>query len=195
MILENLKKYNIILASNSPRRAQLLEELGIKFTIGKKNGLEETYPDNLRGKQIAIYIADQKTTAYRTELEDENNLIITSDTIVCLGEKVLGKPKDKSNAIDMLKELSGKKHRVITGVCIKNKNKSMSFSVSTKVYFKELTEEEIIYYIDNYEPYDKAGAYGIQEWIGMVGINKIKGSYFNVVGLPVQKLYEHLSKF
>ncbi len=195
MILENLQEYNIILASNSPRRAELLHELGINFSIGGKNGIDESYPDNLKEKQIAIHIAEQKTTAYKNELEDDHNIIITSDTIVCLGEKVLGKPKDKPDAIEMLRELSGKKHKVITGVCIKNKNKSISFSVSTKVYFKELSEDEIIYYIDHYEPYDKAGAYGIQEWIGMVGIKKIKGSYFNVVGLPIQKLYEYLAKF
>ncbi len=195
MILENLKQYNIILASKSPRRAQLLSEMGLKFSIGDNKGVAEIFPDDLSNKKVAIYLAELKTSAYNEELKNDNNLIITADTIVCLEGKILGKPKDRQNAVKMLQKLSGKKHKVITGVCIKTNSKTVSFSASTKVFFNTLSKEEINYYINNYKPYDKAGAYGIQEWIGMAAIEKIEGSYFNVVGLPIHKLYKHLAEF
>ncbi len=195
MILENLKQYNIILASKSPRRAQLLSEMGLNFSIGNKKGVAEVFPDNLGNKKVAKYLAELKTKTYEEELKKDNNLIITADTIVCLENKILGKPKDRQNAIKMLQKLSGKKHKVITGVCIKTNCKAVSFTASTKVFFNTLSNEEITYYINNYKPYDKAGAYGIQEWIGMAAIEKIEGSYFNVVGLPIHKLYKYLAEF
>ena len=200
MLLENLKNYKIILASHSPRRQYLLKELGIDFEIKiKDNGeikFKETYPKTLKKEQIALYNAELKAKAFENEIPD-NTILITADTIVCLGNEVLNKPDDYDDAVKMLSKLSGKKHQVITGVCIKStiKNKSISFYDTTNVYFKELTEKEITYYVDKFKPYDKAGAYGIQEWIGYIGIEKIEGSYFNVMGLPVQRLYEELKKY
>lgn len=195
MNLNRLKKYQIILASKSPRRSQLLKELGIAFTIDSKNGIEEIFPSGLSNNEIAIYLSKLKASPYQKEIESSNKLIITADTIVCTDNEVLGKPTNRLDAISMLKKLSGKKHKVITGVTLLSKTKSKSFAVTTDVFFKNLTNEEINYYVDNFKPYDKAGAYGIQEWIGMIGIEKIEGSYFNVVGLPIQKLYTELMDF
>lgn len=195
MISEILSEYEIILASKSPRRAQLLGELGVQFTIGTKEGVEEVFPEGLSNVEVAKYLSELKASIYENDVVDTNKLVITSDTIVCLGNEVLGKPGDKAHAIEMLSKLSGKQHSVITGVTILGSNKKTTFSVETKVNFKDLTIDEIEYYVDHYKPYDKAGAYGIQEWIGMIGIEKIEGSYFNVVGLPVQKLYSELLKF
>ncbi len=200
MLLENLKNYKIILASHSPRRQYLLKELGIDFEIKiKDNGeikFNEVYPKTLKKEQIALYNAGLKAKACENEISD-NTILITADTIVCLGNEVLNKPDDYDDAVKMLNKLSGKKHQVITGVCIKStlKNSSISFYDTTNVYFKELTRQEITYYVNKFKPYDKAGAYGIQEWIGYIGIEKIEGSYFNVMGLPVQKLYEELKKY
>lgn len=184
---------NIILASKSPRRQSLLSELGLKFEVNTKE-VEEIYPNHLKRQQVALYLSELKAKAFKDEM-NADDLIITSDTIVCLGNDILGKPKDEQEAFDMLSKLSGKSHEVITAVTLMCLNKTTSFYDETEVCFKQLTEDEINYYIDNYKPFDKAGAYGIQEWIGYIGIEKIKGSYFNVVGLPVQKLYQELKNY
>ena len=192
-MLNNLKDYQLILASQSPRRHQMLKELGLDFKIQTKD-VEEIYPDHLKGEEIPVYLAKLKAEAFVLDL-NEKELVITADTIVCVDDMVLGKPKDRDDAVDMLKTLSGRSHQVISGVCLKSKHKEASFSTTTHVHFKELSLDEIDYYIDNYKPFDKAGAYGIQEWIGFVGIDGIEGSYFNVVGLPIQRLYQELSTF
>lgn len=155
---------------------------------------DESYPEDLRPKEVAEYLSRKKASAGIEELK-EDELLITSDTTVVLGKKILNKASDKEEAAKMLRSLSGKKHQVITGVCLTSKEKAISFSVKTTVYFKKLDKSEIDYYIENYQPFDKAGAYGIQEWIGMIGVKKIKGSYFNVMGLPLKALYEHLRDF
>lgn len=193
-MLNNIKKYNIILASKSPRRHHLLKELGLKFSIHSNSNTNETYPDDLIKEEIVIYLAKQKANHFVKKLS-KNDILITADTIVILKNKVLNKPKDKSDAFAMLKSMSGNKHVVYTGVCIKSLGKTATFYAKTDVYFKELTNEEIDYYIEKFKPYDKAGAYGIQEWIGYIAIERIDGSYFNVMGLPVQKLYDELSNF
>lgn len=188
-----ISKYKILLGSGSPRRKQMLEDLGISFTISKKE-VEETYPENLEKEKVAEYLSVKKGEAFSESLK-EDELVITADTTVVVGNVILGKAKGAIEAKEMLRTLSGKEHYVYTGVCLKTKAKTRSFTSSTKVYFKELSEEEIDYYIKEYQPFDKAGAYGIQEWIGMIGIEKIEGSYFNVVGLPVQRLYSELLKY
>lgn len=193
MFLENLQKYEIILASQSPRRQQLLSDLGLQFTVQSMN-VEETFPSNLGMTEVPVYLAELKATAFLPQLK-ENQLVITADTIVWLDGRVMNKPADYDEAYDMLSDLSGKKHQVITGVCLLSAEKRISFHVSTDVWFKQLSDEEIRYYLDHYRPYDKAGAYGIQEWIGYIGIHHIEGSFFNVMGLPVQSLYEHLRTF
>ncbi len=194
MLLKNLEKYRIILASGSPRRHALLAELGIDFDIDVRP-VEEAYPTHLKGEEIALYLSRMKADAFETGFFNEKTLLITADTIVCIDGKVLGKPGSREEAIETLWQLSGKMHQVMTGICLRSKEKEKSFSVSTDVYFKELNEDEIAYYVDHFQPYDKAGAYGIQEWIGIIGIEKIDGSFYNVMGLPVQKLYEELRKF
>ncbi|MFT5214252.1 MAG: septum formation protein [Polaribacter sp.] len=189
MLKQKLKDYNIILASGSPRRQQFFRDLDIDFTIQLKE-IEEIYPEELKGAEITDYLADLKSKAF-TALQ-EKDLLITSDTIVWLEEKALGKPKDAEEAFEMLSALSGKKHEVITSVSIKSTSFQKIVHAVTTVSFKILSKDEIQYYINNYKPFDKAGAYGIQEWIGFIGIDKIEGSYFNVVGLPVHKLYKEL---
>jgi septum formation protein len=179
----------LLLASNSPRRRELLAGLGLPFTVRVKE-VAEDFPNSLKGAEVAEFLASHKADAYTAELQHE--LLITADTIVCLGDRILNKPADPNEAFDMLRALSGTAHKVITGVCLLSKTQKVVFSDTTTVYFKELTDAEIEYYITHYKPFDKAGAYGIQEWIGMIGIERIEGSYFNVVGLPVQKLYTHL---
>lgn len=189
MLREKLKNYDVILASSSPRRQQFFKDLGIDFTTQIKK-VEEIYPEELKGSAITDYLAKLKSEAF-TNLT-ENELLITSDTIVWLNDKALGKPKDEAEAFKMLQNLAGKKHEVITSVSIKSKKNQKIINDTTQVYFKNITNNEINYYIKNYRPFDKAGAYGIQEWIGYIGIHKIEGSYFNVVGLPVDKLYDAL---
>jgi len=189
MLREKLSKYNIILASGSPRRQQFFKELDIPFTIQLK-GVEEIYPTELQGTKITDYLSDLKSKPF-INLK-ENDLLITSDTIVWIDQKAIGKPKNEEDAFVMLQELSGKMHQVITSVSLKGINFQTIFNDTTNVYFKNLTNEEITYYIKNYYPFDKAGSYGIQEWIGYIGIEKIEGSYFNVMGLPVHKLYKEL---
>ncbi len=194
MLLDKIKNYKIILGSQSPRRQYLLKELGIGFTVEVLNGIDESYPDNLFYDQIPVYLATHKAQHY-TNLLDRKTILITADTIVWLDNEVINKPKDRADAVVILKKLSGKKHEVLTGICIKTEGKEESFCNKTDVYFRTLSDNEITYYIDNFRPYDKAGAYGIQEWIGYAGIEKIEGSYFNVMGLPVQELYQKLSEF
>ncbi|KUO68221.1 MAG: septum formation inhibitor Maf [Lutibacter sp. BRH_c52] len=191
MLSEKLKHKNLILASGSPRRQELFKELGLDFSIQVK-AVEEVYPPTLKGTEITNYLAELKAAAF-TDLA-ENDIVITSDTIVWLNNKAIEKPKDKQQAIEMLQELSGTGHQVITSICIKTLTSQLVFYDVTMVYFKPLSMEEITYYVDKYQPFDKAGAYGIQEWIGFIGVNKIEGSYFNVMGLPVHKLYEELMK-
>lgn len=191
MILENLKKYQITLASNSPRRKELLSELNLDYKVKILPDIDETYPDTLKGEDIPLYIARKKAEAYKS-IMSKNELIITADTIVYTDGEVLGKPKDEADARRMLHALSGRSHQVITGVCITTSGFQRSFASVTEVTFDTLTDEEIDFYISTYNPMDKAGAYGIQEWIGFIGVSKLNGSYFNVMGLPVQRLYREL---
>ena len=190
MLSNKLSNYNIILASNSPRRQQLLKDLDIDFEIRTKE-IEEIYPSELLGTEITDFLADLKSKPFIDEL-NENDLLITSDTIVWFNNKALGKPKNYDEAFHMLKELSNNTHQVITSICLSGKTRKHILNDTTIVTFKELTDDEINYYINTYKPFDKAGAYGIQEWIGKIGITKLEGSYFNVMGFPVHKLYKEL---
>lgn len=194
MLLNKLKPYEIILSSASPRRKQLLEELGINFKVQTKNVIED-YPDGYPLEKVAQYISEVKAAAFPISVMKKNTLIISADTIVTIGNKIIGKPDDKQQATTILKKLSGKKHQVITGITLRSIDKRHSFSVKTDVFFKNLTDDEINYYVNKFEPMDKAGAYGIQEWIGHVAVEKIEGSYFNVMGLPTHRLYVELLKF
>lgn len=183
--------YKIILASNSPRRKELLEGIDIPFEVRVIDGIDESYPDTLPTKDIAEYISKKKAVAYRQTMASDE-LVITADTIVVLGSQVMGKPHNTDEACSMLRQLSGKTHQVITGVTLTTMERQVSFSVETDVTFKVLSDEEIEYYVSHYRPFDKAGAYGIQEWIGHIGVTGMSGSYFNVMGLPVQRIYEAL---
>ncbi|WP_440880802.1 Maf family nucleotide pyrophosphatase [Tenacibaculum sp. C7A-26P2] len=191
MLADTLKKYNLILASGSPRRQALLKDLNINFTVKVKN-IKESYPDYLIGSQITDYLSELKANAYRKDLK-QNDILITSDTIVWFQNKALGKPSNYQEAFNMLMSLSNKEHEVITSVYVNiGNNKSILINDIAKVYFKELQKTEVDYYIKEYKPFDKAGAYGIQEWIGKIGIKKIEGNYFTVMGFPVHKLYKEL---
>ena len=193
-MLENLAAYRIILGSNSPRRRELLAGLDLSFDVHVIPGLEENYPDSLQPQEIPVFLSKQKAEAYLSTLEDQV-LLITADTIVWNETEVIGKPKDREDAIRMLRSLSGHEHQVVTGVCLTTTKKQETFSVVSSVRFASLTDEEIIYYVDKYKPFDKAGAYEIQEWIGYVGVESISGSFYNVMGLPVQRLYQELKRF
>jgi septum formation protein len=186
--------YHIILASNSPRRRELLSGLGLDYEVRTLPGIDESYPDTLSGEEIPVYISSQKASAYLDALK-ENELLITADTIVWLDGRVLGKPSDEEEACQMLRALSGKTHQVITGVTLATTSFQKSFASVSQVTFASLTEEEIKYYVTHYHPMDKAGSYGVQEWIGFIGVERIEGSYFNVMGLPVQRLYRELKEF
>lgn len=186
-------EYKLILASASPRRHQLMYDTGFKFEVKLKH-TEEIWPEELAVEKVPEYLACLKAKAFNGELQ-EDELLITADTVVCLDEKILGKPKNREHAIEMLHRLSGRKHQVVTGVCLTTSQEQRSFSAYTDVYFKTLSDQEITYYVDTCKPFDKAGAYGIQEWIGYIGIERIEGSFYNVMGLPVQKLYEALKCF
>lgn len=190
-MLENLKKYHIILASNSPRRRELLAGLDIEYEVKVLPGIDELYPDTLAAEDIPQYISREKAAAYEAALQSDD-LVITADTIVWTEGRVLGKPKDEEEAKAMLRQLAGRTHQVITGVTLLTKAMKRTFAVTSEVTFDALTEEEISYYVERYRPLDKAGAYGIQEWIGYVGVSALHGSYFNVMGLPVQRLYKEL---
>lgn len=185
------KMQKIILASNSPRRKELLAGLDLDFEVSVLPGIEESYPSSLPATEIAQYIAVEKSQAYLQRIRPDE-LLITADTVVVVDEEILGKPSNREDAIRMLKTISGRTHQVITGVCLTASEKQRQFSVVTDVTFKTLSEEEITYYVDHYKPFDKAGAYGIQEWIGYVGVTSLRGSYYNVMGFPVQRIYQEL---
>lgn len=193
-ILSNLEKYKIVLGSNSPRRKELLAGLDVDFTVDVIPGIDESYPEGLASEEIPVYLARKKAEAYLGKLSD-NELLITADTIVATFDAVFGKPYDREGAIEMLRALSGHVHEVVTGVCLTTLEKTVSFSVSSAVCFNDFDEDEIVYYVDKYHPFDKAGSYGIQEWIGYIGVEAINGSFYNVMGLPVQRLYKELKKF
>lgn len=188
------KDYKIILASNSPRRKELLAGIDVQFEVRVIQDIDESYPADLPTKDIAEYISHKKAAVYQQQMAPDE-LIITADTIVVLGNEVMGKPHDEADARRMLRELSGQTHQVITGVTLTTIQKQVSFSVETDVTFKQLSDSEIDYYVSHYKPFDKAGAYGIQEWIGHIGVTALQGSYFNVMGLPVQRIYEALRQF
>ncbi len=194
MLLDKLKNYDIVLASGSPRRQQLLAEMDIPFRVQTKP-VEEVSPQGLSPEETAAWLCRLKSDAFSADDLNENILLITADTVVALDNRILGKPAGDKEAEAMLRALSGKKHAVITGVCLRTREKKAVFTASTDVWFKRLSEEEIHYYITHYKPFDKAGAYGIQEWIGHAAIEKISGSYFNVMGLPTHRLYEELTAF
>ena len=194
MLNDLVKPYDLVLASGSPRRKQLLEEMGISFRV-ETRPVDEIIPPDKTPEEIAVYLSQLKAAAFEKGYFSSYRIIITADTIVTLENQILGKPSGRNEAIEMLQQLSGKSHEVITGVTIKSAQKETNFFVSTKVFFKSLLMDEIEYYVDHYKPFDKAGAYGIQEWISHAAIEKIEGSYFNVVGLPTHRLYEELMGF
>ena len=189
----NLKGYKLVLASQSPRRRELLKGLDLEFTTCSVDA-DESFPTELKGADAVQYICKAKADAYRPQLND-NTIAITADTVVILDDKIIGKPKSHEEAFSMIRSLSGRVHEVITAVCIFSKEKCEEFYASTEVHFSEIADEEIEYYINKYKPFDKAGSYGVQEWIGYIGIEKIVGSYFNVMGLPVKRLYDELKTF
>lgn len=193
-MLDNLNQYKVVLASNSPRRKELLSGLGISYEVKTMPDIDESFPEGLAEVEIPVYIARSKADAYRPLMNDDE-LIITADTIVWLDGEVMGKPSDEIDARRMLRALSGQTHQVITGVCLTTVSRQKSFATVTDVTFSRLSDEEIDYYVEHYRPMDKAGSYGIQEWIGFVGVERISGSYFNVVGMPIQRLYTELKSF
>lgn len=193
-MLDNLKKYEIILGSNSPRRKALLAGLDIEFTVKTIPDIDESFPDTLLVEDVPLFIAKNKAEAFWEELK-ANELLITADTVVIIDSQIIGKPTDKADAIRILNRLSGRNHQVVTGVQITTTEKCVSFSVVSTVSFAKLQQEEINYYLEKYSPYDKAGSYGIQEWIGYIGVESINGSFYNVMGLPVQRLYKELQRF
>ena len=186
--MHSIKNYKLILASASPRRQQLMKDAGFTFEVRLKN-VEEKYPQEIHLEKVPEYLSKVKASAFREELKADE-VLITADTVVCIHDRILGKPADRKEAISMLRELSGNRHLVVTGVSVTTRTEQLSFSSRTDVFFKHLSNEEIIFYVDTYKPFDKAGAYGIQEWIGYIGIERIEGSFYNVMGLPIQKLYE-----
>ena len=194
LLHEKLKNKRVILASNSPRRRQLLSEAGFRFDTAEKYECDERVPADLPAAETAEYIAALKSRAYPEPLA-ENEILITADTVVIVGDEVLGKPSDRNDALRMLRLLSGRTHTVTTGVMFRTADKSLIFKAETAVTFRKLTDEEAEYYVDNFRPYDKAGAYGIQEWIGYAAAERIEGSFYNVMGLPVQRLYKELEDF
>lgn len=193
MVLKNLEKYQLVLASMSPRRQKLLSDLGLEFKVVDA-GVEESYPEELGMTAIPEYLAELKANAIKEKLQ-ENEILITADTIVWKDDKVIGKPESKEDAVRILNELSGSQHQVITGMCVQTTAKKYCFHAVTEVWFDKLSDDEIQFYVDSHKPFDKAGAYGIQEWIGYVGIEKIDGSFYNVMGLPIHRLYQYLKKF
>ena len=186
--------YHLILASNSPRRQELLKGLDWPFKVRVKAGIDETYPDDLPAEEVPLYLSKLKAEAYCAELQPEE-LLITADTIVVVGNRILGKPRNAADAKTMLALLSGRTHQVVTGVSLTTQHKQVAFKVVSDVTFKALSQTEINYYVDTYKPLDKAGAYGVQEWIGYIGVTALNGSYYNVMGLPVQRVYEELQRF
>lgn len=193
-MLNNLRDYNVMLASKSPRRRELLSTLRIPFTSINITGIDESYPDDMEKSEVPLFLANKKADAYLSKIKD-NDLIITADTVVILENHIYGKPANREDAIEMLHKLAGKVHKVITGVCLLTSKTRKSFTTETEVKFAHLSDEEIEYYVDNYLPLDKAGSYGIQEWIGSVAVEWINGSFYNVMGLPVHQLYHELKYF
>lgn len=194
LLHEKLQPYRLLLASQSPRRRELIAGSGIPFTLTAKYDCEECYPATLATEEVPAYLSRLKSEAYPEALA-ENDVLLTADTVVILEGEVLGKPKDRADAILMLGRLAGNRHTVITGVTLRTATRTETFSARSDVWFRPLTEEEITYYVDTCKPFDKAGSYGIQEWIGYVGIERIDGSFYNVMGLPIQRLYLELEKF
>lgn len=195
LLNDKLKNFHIILASGSPRRREIFKILSLDFSVKTKE-TEEVYPKELPAEKVSEYLAELKAKAFENEvLVDDKLIVITSDTTVVIDNKIIGKPKDRADAVEMLRILSGRKHTVYSGVCIKSKTKTVTFTASTDVWFKELSDEEIVFYVDTYKPFDKAGAYAVQEWIGAAAISRIEGSYYNVMGLPSKMLYTELEKF
>jgi septum formation protein len=194
MINPKFEGLNLILASQSPRRQYLLKELGLEFEV-MTTQVNEDYPAGFSPGQVAVFLAERKADSFDVSRLPSKSILITADTIVTINGEILGKPGSFKDAMKMLQKLSGRKHDVITAVCLKSKQKKKTFSVTSSVYFKDLSMEEIEYYIENFQPFDKAGGYGIQEWIGYIGIGKIEGSFFNIMGLPVKELYEELLVF
>ena len=194
LLHEKLADRRVILASASPRRRQLMEEAGMRFTLAPKFECDENYPSTLLAADVAAYLSALKSNAYPEPL-GEGDILVTADTTVVIDERVLGKPADRTEAYEMLRAMSGRSHKVYTGVTLRSNVQQRTFSVETEVCFREISDEEIYYYVDNFRPYDKAGAYGIQEWIGYVAIERIEGSFYNVMGLPVQRLYTELLAF
>ncbi|MCK9628728.1 MAG: Maf family nucleotide pyrophosphatase [Bacteroidales bacterium] len=193
MLKDLLKNKRVVLASSSPRRRLLLEGLDLVFTVEVNNDIPEVFDSSMDINMVPEHLAKLKSSGFGRQL-DNNEILVTADTLVLCEGKILGKPTDRSEAFQMLKMLSGNRHTVLTGVCIRDNCKETSFTSETIVYFRDLGDDEIYYYIDNYAPYDKAGAYGAQDWIGYAGISRIEGSYFNVMGLPIQRLYAELEK-
>ncbi len=194
LLHDKLKPYRLILASQSPRRRQLLTDAGIEFELAPRFECEESFPDDMPAAEVAEYLSNLKSEAYPEPL-DEKDILLTADTVVIACDRILGKPADRAEAIEMITMLSGSDHEVVTGVTLRTAERVKRFSVSSKVRFRTLMQEEIEYYVDTYKPFDKAGSYGIQEWIGYVGIEGIEGSFYNVMGLPVQRLYCELGEF
>ncbi len=192
MVLDQLLHYNIILASNSPRRQELLRGLDLRFEVRIPVNVDESYPEELKGEEIPLYIAEKKADAFENKLQ-KNDILITADTIVLIDGKVFGKPANKEEAKIMLQQLSDKTHQVITGVCLSTPFRRKAFAVTTDVTFAYISDEDIDYYLDMYRPYDKAGSYGVQEWIGYIAVESINGSFYNVMGLPVHRLYKELN--
>ena len=193
-MLDSLKKYNIVLASKSPRRQELLKGIGVDFTILTKE-VDESFPSKLPLIDVAPFLSLKKAKAFEDAELPDNYMVITADTVVIVENEILGKPKDRDDAVRMMNLLSGKVHKVVTGVTVHTKEKTKTFSVISKVTFETLDNQEVDYYIDNFRPYDKAGAYGVQEWIGYIGVSNVEGSYFNVMGLPTQRLYKVFKEF
>ena len=194
LLHEKLADKHLILASASPRRRQLMADAGLEFTLAPKFECDESYPATLPAAEVASFLSALKSEAYPEPLA-EGDILVTADTTVVVGERVLGKPADREEACEMLRAMSGRSHKVYTGVTLRSSEKMHTFAVQTEVYFRTMGEDEIAYYVDNYRPYDKAGAYGIQEWIGHVAIERIEGSFYNVMGLPIQRLYTELHSF
>ncbi len=194
LLHDTLKNYRLILASQSPRRRQLLSDCGLEYELAERYEVEELFPATMEADEVPVYLSRLKSEGYPAELA-ENDILLTADTVVIVDRQILGKPADEAEAYAMLRTLSGRAHRVTTGVTLRSKDRTESFAVQSDVYFRALTDEEIDYYVERYRPMDKAGSYGIQEWIGYVGIERIDGSFYNVMGLPVQRVYAALAEF
>ena len=194
LLHDTLKNHRLILASQSPRRRQLLSDCGLEYELAERYEVEELFPATMEADEVPVYLSRLKSEGYPAELA-ENDILLTADTVVIIDNEILGKPADEAEARAMLRKLSGRAHRVTTGVTLRSKSRVESFAVQSDVYFRALTDEEIDYYVERYRPMDKAGSYGIQEWIGYVGIERIDGSFYNVMGLPVQRVYAALAEF